>query len=145
MAEVIAVSSSDQWRWILCSFALQFAISPNSLWFIARDFVIGKRKYSSALLGSLLLTFAVYANSCRASLNSRNALRGRGLHSGHKGTSFRVNAINLSGIGSSSESDSADTPNKTSLHVSVGAHVKTDGDLGLLEVCTCTALSLFDY
>ena len=97
------------------------------------------------LPGDLLLTCAVYANSFLASLDSRNALRGRGLHSGHKGTRFRVNAINLSGIGSSSESDSADTPNKTSVHVSVGAHVKTDGDLGLLEVCTCAALSLFDY
>ena len=86
----------DFHRWMLCSFALQFAISPNSLWFIAIDFVIGKRKYSSVLPGDLLLTRAVYANSFLASLDSRNALRGRSLHSGHEGTSFRVNAINLS-------------------------------------------------
>ena len=145
VVEVIAVSSSDQWRWTLCSFVLQFAISPNSLRFIAIDFIIGKRECSSALPDNLLLTCAVYADSFLASLNSRNALRGRSLRSGHEGTSFRINAIDLSTLGSSSEGDSADARNKTSVRVSVGEHVKTDGDLGLLEVCTCVPLSLFDY
>ncbi|KAJ8585816.1 hypothetical protein M405DRAFT_824297 [Rhizopogon salebrosus TDB-379] len=103
---------------------IAFVISPNSLWFIAIDFVIGK----------------LYANSFLASLNSRSALRGRSLHSHEEGTSLRVNTINLSGLvfseGTSSEVDSsAGAQNKPS-NRSRGAHVTTTpaGDLGLLEM-----------
>ncbi|KAJ8580092.1 hypothetical protein M405DRAFT_886256 [Rhizopogon salebrosus TDB-379] len=103
---------------------IAFAISPNSLWFIAIDFVIGK----------------LYANSFLASLNSRSALRGRSPPSHDEGMSFRVNAINLSGLGSSGGTSSkvnssAGAQNKPS-NGSRGAHVKTtpDDDLGLLEM-----------
>ncbi|OJA11070.1 hypothetical protein AZE42_06925 [Rhizopogon vesiculosus] len=99
---------------------IAFAISPASLWFIAIDFVIGK----------------LYANSFLASLNSRSALRGRS-HTHSEGTSFRVNTINLSGLGSgtgtSSEGDSSAGAQNKPPNVLRGAHVKTNsvGDRSL--------------
>jgi len=76
------------------------------------------------------LACAVYANSFLASLNSRNSLRRHDfqVHSRNDGTSVRFNAINLSSI----ECDSH-------------AGVKTipDNDLGLLEVCSHVAFSLY--
>ncbi|OAX30694.1 hypothetical protein K503DRAFT_778068 [Rhizopogon vinicolor AM-OR11-026] len=93
-----------------------FAISTNSLWFIAIDFIIGK----------------LYINSFLASLNSRNSLRGRN----NESASLHLNTINISGLGSSREGDnSATTKNKKS-SVSGDAHIKQilDDDLGLLEV-----------
>ncbi|OAX37471.1 hypothetical protein K503DRAFT_771470 [Rhizopogon vinicolor AM-OR11-026] len=102
---------------------IAFAISPASLWFIAIDFVIGK----------------LYANSFLASLNSRSALRGRS-HTHSEGTSFRVNTINLSGLGSgtgtSSEGDSHAGAQNKPPNVLRGAHVKTNsvGDRSLHEM-----------
>lgn len=96
---------------------IAFAILPDSLWFIAIDFVIGK----------------LYANSLLATLNSRSALRGRN-HTHDDGTSFRVNTINLSGLQSSSDRDSTgDTQSKTI--TSTRARVKSvpSGDVIQLE------------
>ncbi|OJA08710.1 hypothetical protein AZE42_08887, partial [Rhizopogon vesiculosus] len=84
--------------------------SPNSLWFMAIDFVIGK----------------LYTNSFLASLNSRNSLRERSLHSRNESTSFRLNAaVNLSGLGSSTEGDSSASAQNQKSNVSGSAHVKT--------------------
>ncbi|OAX31643.1 hypothetical protein K503DRAFT_777409 [Rhizopogon vinicolor AM-OR11-026] len=100
-----------------------YAISPDSLWFIAIDFVIGK----------------LYTNSLLASLNSRNSLRGRSTHIHNESASSRLNTINISGLGPSREgSNSASTKNKKS-NVSSDARVKPildddDDDLGLLEM-----------
>jgi hypothetical protein len=103
--------------------------------------VIGKRECSSAAppLVTDPFTCAVYANSFLASLNSRSALRGRSLRSRNDGTSFHVNTINLSGLGSpglsSSEADSStDAQNKTS-NAHGRARVKTS-PVDDLEVCS---------
>ncbi|KIM59515.1 hypothetical protein SCLCIDRAFT_993008 [Scleroderma citrinum Foug A] len=53
-----------------------FAILPNSLWFLAIDFVIGK----------------LYANSFLASLNSRGSLRDRELQRNDAESSIRINS-----------------------------------------------------
>lgn len=97
-----------------------FAISPDSLWFIAIDFVIGK----------------LYANSLLASLNSRSALRGRN-HTHDGSTSFRINAINLTGLQSSSDRDSSGgvQSKTTTSTISARARVKAipGGDIEQLE------------
>lgn len=124
---------------------MQFSINPSSLWFIAIDFVIGKRELQIyASLMTQVFTCTVYANSLLASLNSRSALRGRSLRSHNEGTSIRINAIDLSGLGSSSEgNNSADIQSKSS-NAPRSAHVKItpDGDLGRLEVCFFSAFKL---
>lgn len=100
---------------------IAFAIIPDSLWFIAIDFVIGK----------------LYANSLLASLNSRSALRGRN-HTQTDSTSFRINTINLTGLQSSSDGDSnGGTQSKMiASTVSARARVKSvpGGDIDQLEM-----------
>ncbi|KAJ8507439.1 hypothetical protein ONZ45_g10195 [Pleurotus djamor] len=61
-----------------------FALMPESLWFVAIDFVIGK----------------LYANSLLATLNSRNAIRERG--------GSQANSVGLSNLGFSSGSSGRD-------------------------------------
>jgi hypothetical protein len=108
---------------------IAFAIIPDSLWFIAIDFVIGK----------------LYANSLLASLNSRSALRGRN-HTQTDSTSFRINTINLTGLQSSSDGDSnGGTQSKMiASTVSARARVKSvpGGDIDQLEVSCCSASSV---
>lgn len=79
--EVIA-ASSELFKYTIFAkgeVILQFAISPNSLWFIAIDFVIGK----------------LYANSLLATLNTRNALRSN--------TTSDLNSVHLSNLAFQSE------------------------------------------
>ncbi|KAG6336251.1 hypothetical protein ID866_2828, partial [Astraeus odoratus] len=57
-----------------------FATSPDSLWFLAVDFVIGK----------------LYANSFLASLNSRGSLRDRERQRNDVESSLRINTVRLS-------------------------------------------------
>ncbi|KAH7920433.1 hypothetical protein BV22DRAFT_802879 [Leucogyrophana mollusca] len=68
-----------------------FATSPNSLWFLAIDFLIGK----------------LYANSLLASLNSRSSLRGRGLET-DTNSSIRINRVHLSDLRASDGEDERD-------------------------------------
>lgn len=127
------------WSW--CLIAAQFSINPGSLWFIAIDFVIGKRECVSGDKTWSPLSFysVVYANSLLASLNSRSALRGRN-HTHDEGTSFRVNTINLTGLQSSSDRDSTGgTQSKTTastISAPARARVKPvpGGDIDQLEV-----------
>lgn len=125
---------------------MQFSIGPHSLWFIAIDFVIGKRELQIyASLMTQAFTCTVYANSFLASLNSRSALRGRGLHSHNEDTSIRINAIDLSGLGTSSEgNDSAGTQSKSpNAPRSARVKITPDDDLGRLEVCSFFAFSWY--
>ncbi|OJA08639.1 hypothetical protein AZE42_06965 [Rhizopogon vesiculosus] len=97
-----------------------FAISPDSLWFIAIDFAIGK----------------LYINSFLASLNSRNLLQACSTHIHNESATLHLNTINISSLGSSREGDySASTKNEKS-NISGDACIKSilDDDLGLLEV-----------
>ena len=85
---------------------MQFAVLPNTMWFMAIDFVIGKREWGSSHSGgrkwSSPFACVVYANSFLASLNSRSSLRERGFHS-HQNS--RVDAIDLSVLRNSREGD----------------------------------------
>lgn len=82
-----------------------FTINPNSMWYIALDFVMGK----------------LYANSFLASLNSRNSLRRHEfqVHSRNDGMIVRLNATNLSSINGSN---------------SAGVKTIPDSDLGFHEM-----------
>ncbi|KAG2139809.1 uncharacterized protein EDB93DRAFT_1330192 [Suillus bovinus] len=125
VAEVIAVSLGERGRSIPFEidipFFVQFSVSPDSLWFIAIDFVIGK----------------LYANSLLASLNSRSALRARS-HTHNDSTSFRVNTINLTGLQSSSDNEGTQSKTTTST-VSARVRVKSipGGDIDELDVSSC--------
>jgi len=72
-----------------------FSTSPNSLWFIAIDFVIGK----------------LYANSFLASLNSRKTIRGRGLDS-DTDSSGQINTVHLSRLRWSASDDEPEIPGR---------------------------------
>ncbi|EGO03142.1 hypothetical protein SERLA73DRAFT_176663 [Serpula lacrymans var. lacrymans S7.3] len=74
---------------------IMFATSPNSLWFIAIDFVIGK----------------LFANSFLASLNSRKTIRGRGLDH-DTDSSANINAVHLSRLRRSATDDEAVLPGR---------------------------------
>ncbi|KAF9007202.1 hypothetical protein BDQ17DRAFT_1423266 [Cyathus striatus] len=79
------------------------------LWFLAIDFVIGKRKRFTLLRGILAFTFppaTVYANSLLATLNSRQALRGG------SDVSSTMNSVHLSDM-----EFEHPTPNRSRNHV----------------------------